>query len=87
MISCKEATRLVSESLDRRLPLDQRIGLRLHLLLCRFCSRYRRQLLFVRDAVKRCVDQAEGTGFLANLSLSEEARQEIKRSLAAASDR
>lgn len=44
MLSCKEATRLVSEKLDRDLPLWRRLGLRLHVLMCRGCSRYTRQV-------------------------------------------
>ena len=44
MLSCKEATRLVSEGLDRELPLWKRFGLRMHVMLCRACSRYKRQV-------------------------------------------
>ena len=40
MLSCKEATRRVSEGLDRKLPFWRRIGLRLHVAMCRRCSRY-----------------------------------------------
>jgi len=34
MLSCKEATRLVSESLGRELPVRQRLSLRFHLMMC-----------------------------------------------------
>ena len=44
MLSCKEATRLVSEQLDRKLPFWKRVSLRMHVVLCRGCSRYRRQI-------------------------------------------
>ncbi len=44
MLSCKEATRLVSEGLDRELPFWRRMGLRLHVVMCRGCSRYARQI-------------------------------------------
>ncbi len=44
MLSCKEATRLVSEKLDRKLPFWQRLSLHLHVLMCRACSRYARQV-------------------------------------------
>ncbi len=44
MLSCKEATRLASEGLDRELPLWRRMGLRLHVVMCRGCSRYTRQI-------------------------------------------
>lgn len=47
--SCAEATRLLSESQDTPLPVIARVGLRLHLALCRQCRRYQRQLTFMRS--------------------------------------
>jgi len=44
MLSCKEATRLASEALDRPLPLRSRLGLRMHLLMCSGCRAVSRQL-------------------------------------------
>lgn len=44
MLSCKEATRLMSQELDRPLGLSERIGLRLHVLICTGCSNFRRQM-------------------------------------------
>jgi len=46
--SCREATRLQSEAMDRPLRLRQRIGLRIHLVLCKWCRRYGRQIGFLR---------------------------------------
>ena len=51
MLSCRDVTRRISESMDRTLPVGERIGVRLHLLICRFCARYERQLLLIRGAV------------------------------------
>ncbi|RMG38379.1 MAG: hypothetical protein D6725_07240 [Planctomycetota bacterium] len=54
MLSCREVARLLSESVDRKLGLWQRIHLRLHLAMCRLCSGFRRDLLrferLVREA-------------------------------------
>ena len=50
MISCKEASRLMSQGLDRDLGLGQRASLRLHLLICTSCSRVRKQLDFLHRA-------------------------------------
>lgn len=47
--SCREATRLQSEAMDRPLRLRQRIGLRIHLFLCRWCRRYGLQIGFLRS--------------------------------------
>lgn len=53
MIKCKEASRLLSQSMDARLPLWQRIALRVHLAFCDACTNFRRQLELLRRAVAR----------------------------------
>lgn len=52
MINCREASRLVSEGLDRELPVADRATLRLHLAICTACTRLSRQLEFLRRAVR-----------------------------------
>ncbi len=62
MLSCKEVSRLVSDSLDRKLPWQQRLAVRVHLLMCCLCSRFQRQLLLLRDAVRHhrtIIEQSE----------------------------
>jgi hypothetical protein len=53
MLSCKEATRLLSQAQDRPLSLGERVKLRLHLLVCTACTRFARQLAFMRTALSR----------------------------------
>jgi len=53
LLSCKEATSLVSQGLDRRLGLVERLNVRLHLLVCDGCSRVARQFAFMRKAVRQ----------------------------------
>ncbi len=48
MLNCEQATRLASEGLDRPLTRKERWALKLHLLLCRGCRRYRRHLEILR---------------------------------------
>lgn len=50
---CTDVTRLVSESMDRMLPVLTRIKLRLHLMICDGCAQYRQQLLNIRQALQR----------------------------------
>ena len=52
-LSCREASRLISESRDRDLGIGERVTLRIHLGLCTACSRFTKQLDFLRDAMKR----------------------------------
>ena len=78
--TCKEASRLQSLALDRKLSLMQRIGLRIHLLLCKWCHRYGKQIRFLHDATREHPDHlAEPV----QQSLSQTARERIKQRLQA----
>lgn len=50
MLNCKETTRLLSAAQDRPLGRGERIALKLHLLMCKGCTNYRRQMDFLRTA-------------------------------------
>lgn len=50
MISCKEASRLASQKLDRNLNFGERFQLRLHLMYCAGCRRMEKQFRFLRQA-------------------------------------
>jgi len=77
MFNCKEITRMVSESMDRNLPVHQRMGIRIHLLMCKFCSRYRRQLFFIRETLRLHTDQIEDVQ--PSVTLPPETRDRIKQ--------
>ncbi|MGQ0545691.1 MAG: zf-HC2 domain-containing protein [Betaproteobacteria bacterium] len=53
LISCREAARLASAGLDRRLGFGERLRLRLHLAICAGCANFRRQVDFLRKAMQR----------------------------------
>lgn len=53
MLSCRQATELMSQEQDRRLGLAERLGLRLHVLICTGCNNYRRQMAVLRAACRR----------------------------------
>jgi hypothetical protein len=55
-LTCKEAHRLVSEDLDRDLPLGERLRVRMHLLACTSCSHFRDQMQFLRKAMRSLGD-------------------------------
>lgn len=79
MITCRQAAELVSERLDRRLSLGERLRLRLHLALCRSCARYQTQLRFLRRALKRRARQPAKPE--PGQRLPEDARERIRRRL------
>jgi len=49
MFNCKKVSRRVSESMDRNLPLYQRMLIWMHLLMCKYCTRFRRQVMMLRE--------------------------------------
>ncbi len=49
VFSCKQITALISLSMDTKLPLYKRMGIRFHLMMCVLCRRYQKQLLFIRS--------------------------------------
>jgi hypothetical protein len=51
-ISCKEASRLMSQAQDRPLSLGERVSLRFHLAICRGCRAVNAQFRFLRRAVR-----------------------------------
>ena len=52
MLSCKEASHLVSEGLDRDLGFFERVRLRLHLAICDGCTNFKKQMDFLRRALR-----------------------------------
>jgi|CXWL01.1.fsa_nt_gi hypothetical protein len=83
MLSCKEVSRLVSESLDRKLSLWQRMQLWMHLMMCGMCSRFRKQTLLLHAAAKRYLGIVEELESDSRDQLGTDARERIKQSLRA----
>jgi len=74
MMDCQHASQLLSQSQDRPLPWPQRFGLRVHLMMCRACSRFASQLALLRQAATVLGRQVEND---AAVRLSEDARDRI----------
>ena len=77
-LSCREAARLQSEALDTKLCFSKRLGLRLHLLICKWCRRYGKQIRFLHEAAGEHSDNLAQAG---PQELSAQARERIKQRL------
>jgi hypothetical protein len=53
LISCKDASRLISQLQDDDLPFRRRMLVRLHLMFCDACTQFSRQLRFLRVVMSR----------------------------------
>jgi Putative zinc-finger len=79
MLNCREVSRLVSDSLDRKLGWSDWLGMRLHLMICENCRRFSRQLRVLRRILRRGADEPDA--FDALPGLSDRARGRIEQAL------
>jgi len=61
-LTCKEVARLVSEGLDRELPVEKQALLRAHYAICRGCSNLRDRMAFLRRAMRNLKDAGGADG-------------------------
>ncbi|MFZ3087970.1 MAG: zf-HC2 domain-containing protein [Methylotenera sp.] len=59
MLTCKQASQLISQSLDHPLSWSQKVKLRLHLLVCIPCNQFKQQLKLLRVALQRIRNATE----------------------------
>lgn len=52
MMTCKQASELMSQELDRSLSRYERMALRFHVMMCGGCSNFRKQMDFIRNACR-----------------------------------
>ena len=55
--TCRDAAPLISQAMDRGLAAQDRAAVRLHLLICPSCRRYRGQLVMLRRLLALIHDQ------------------------------
>jgi hypothetical protein len=79
VLNCRDASRTQSEQMEKPLPMMKRAGLFVHLLMCKWCRRYGRQIRFMRSAAK---EHPEKLSDADPGSLSSAARERIKSRLA-----
>ena len=51
-LTCKEVSHLVSQGLDRELGWGERMRVRIHLAICDGCTNFRKQMDFLRRAMR-----------------------------------
>ena len=68
---------LMSQSIERRLSLIERLKLKVHLMICAWCTRYLSQIKLIGRVLELRADECE----MPLVELSNEARERIRRSL------
>ena len=77
MFNCRDVSQKVSESMDRSLPLSQRMMIRFHFMMCKYCARLEKQLLSIRQALR--AEKTPQTGDAPTVALSQDARERLKQ--------
>jgi len=75
---CREVVRILSRSMDSKLPLTMRIKLRLHYLICAWCQRYAKQLHVLRKIASSAPDHVDE---FSQDALSSTAKERMKEAL------
>lgn len=78
MLKCKDISQLVSRSLDSKLSLKERVGLQLHLLMCKYCMRFSQQLKKINVTINSMTKIVEND---TNIKLPPEVKERIINSL------
>ena len=78
MLTCKQASQLISQSLDKKLNWQERFALHLHLFICKYCLRFSQQLNTLRVALKRVSESVEND---TNITLPSETKARIAKSI------
>ena len=79
MFSCKDVSQLISESMDRSLPFYQRVLMRLHLLMCKYCSRCKEHFEALRGASRH--EELYGNELDTSRALSNDGKERLKKFL------
>lgn len=74
MLTCKQASQFISQSLDRPLTLRERLALKLHLFICKYCKRFSQQLVSMRVALEAMTKMAENDN---SIEMPEESKKRI----------
>ena len=79
--TCQQTVEKISQSMERKLTLRERIDLKLHLWICAWCQWYLEHLNLIRDAARAKGAESQNLNSTSTAALSSEARERIRRKL------
>ena len=74
--ACKEASKLASDSLDRRLSLRERLKLKIHMLMCGKCKNSNKTMELIRNTAALISQSRSG-----EIRLTDEQRESLRKAL------
>src|SRR5438128_8867711 len=83
---CKQIVLLLSQAMDRPLPIRDRLVVKTHLAICPSCDLCQEQLDMIRKLLRNTSSQTEiGDNGLSGATLSPETRERLKKLLSTTS--
>lgn len=76
--ACKQIVKVISESMERKLSLRERITVKLHLWICLWCVWYLEHLNLMQDTIRTKASQEPNLDSSSLPPLSPEARERMK---------
>lgn len=61
-MNCLEATRLISESQERRLSVPEKVTLKMHVMMCSGCKNFSLQIPFLGKAMRAYAQWEDDAG-------------------------
>lgn len=52
IFNCRDVSEKMSGTMDTRPPWSVRLGIGFHVMMCKYCLRYQRQLKLIRDLLR-----------------------------------
>jgi hypothetical protein len=79
IFKCKDVSHLISRSMDQKLPLRIRFGVKFHLMMCDLCLRYKEQLELIGKSISKIkVEEKDNYSFR---HLPDQVKNRIKKHL------
>lgn len=79
--TCEDIAFLISKSIDTKLSLREKLQVRIHIIGCILCHRYREQLLKLEHLYKKSLNRLDEDEISEEERLSDEAYNRIKTNL------
>ena len=62
MLNCKQVTEICSAEMERPLKLREQLSLRTHLMICRGCTQYHKQVKTLRQVMRAYAEGKANAG-------------------------
>ena len=82
-MNCVQASKVISQSLERKLTLRERLALKFHLFICNACKQFNQQLIALRLTFKKLTATIEND---TNIQMPSETKNRLLKSIESITD-